>query len=60
MESSDGPLLTPDRSRLLDSLLDQAALAIERIQLADDIDRHASRQRPKSCVPRFSLPSATT
>ena len=36
---SDGPLLTPDRNRLLDSLLDQAALAIERIQLAADIDR---------------------
>lgn len=35
----DGPLLTPDRQRLLDALLDQAALAIERIQLAADIDR---------------------
>jgi len=35
----EGPLLTPDRQRLLDALLDQAALAIERIQLAADIDR---------------------
>jgi two-component system sensor histidine kinase KdpD len=34
-----GALLSPDRKRLLDSLLDQAALAIERIQLAADIDR---------------------
>ncbi len=34
-----GPLLTPDRRRLLDSLVDQAALAIERINLARDIDR---------------------
>jgi len=34
-----GPLLTPDQRRLLDALADQAALAIERIQLASDIDR---------------------
>lgn len=34
-----GPLLTPDQKRLFDSLADQAALAIERIKLADDIDR---------------------
>ena len=34
-----GPLLTPDQKRLFDSLSDQAALAIERIKLADDIDR---------------------
>jgi two-component system, OmpR family, sensor histidine kinase KdpD len=34
-----GPLLTPDQRRLLDSLSDQAALAIERIALVQDIDR---------------------
>ena len=34
-----GPLLTPDQRRLLDALADQAALAIERINLAEDIDR---------------------
>ncbi len=33
-----GPLLTPDERRLLDSLSDQAALGIERIGLARDID----------------------
>ena len=34
-----GPLLTPDGRRLLDALADQAALAIERITLAEAIDR---------------------
>ena len=34
-----GPLLTPDQRRLLDALIDQAALAIERITLVDDLDR---------------------
>ena len=34
-----GPLLTPDQRRLLDALADQAALAIERITLAEDVDR---------------------
>lgn len=34
-----GALLTPDQSRLYDALADQAALAIERIQLVDDLDR---------------------
>jgi two-component system sensor histidine kinase KdpD len=34
-----GPLLTPDQRRLLDALSDQAALAIERINLAEDLDR---------------------
>ena len=33
-----GPLLTPDERRLVDGLLDQIAVAMERIQLADDID----------------------
>ena len=34
-----GPLLTPDQHRLLDALTDQAALAIERVNLAEDVDR---------------------
>ena len=34
-----GPLLTPDQRRLLDALIDQAALAIERIHLVDDLDQ---------------------
>ena len=34
-----GPLLSPDQRRLLDALSDQAALAIERIGLAQDVDR---------------------
>jgi two-component system, OmpR family, sensor histidine kinase KdpD len=34
-----GPLLTPDQRRLLDALSDQAALAIERVTLAQDQDR---------------------
>ena len=34
-----GPLLTPDQRRLLDALIDQAALAIERVYLVDDLDQ---------------------
>jgi two-component system sensor histidine kinase KdpD len=34
-----GPLLTPDQRRLLDALMDQAALAIERVYLVEDVDR---------------------
>ena len=34
-----GPLLTPDERRLLDALTDQAALAIERVHLVEDMDR---------------------
>jgi two-component system sensor histidine kinase KdpD len=34
-----GALLTPDQRRLLDALTDQAAIAIERVTLADDVDR---------------------
>lgn len=34
-----GPLLTPDQRRLLDALIDQAALSIERVNLAEDVDR---------------------
>ena len=34
-----GPLLTPDGQRLLNALSDQAALAIERVNLARDVDQ---------------------
>jgi two-component system sensor histidine kinase KdpD len=34
-----GPLLSPDQRRLFDALADQAALAVERINLAQDVDR---------------------
>jgi two-component system sensor histidine kinase KdpD len=34
-----GPLLTPDQRRLLDALIDQAALAIERVYLVGDLDQ---------------------
>jgi len=34
-----GPLLTPDQRRLFDALSDQVALAIERINLSEDMDR---------------------
>src|SRR5450631_3184887 len=34
-----GPLLTPDDRRLLDALIDQGALAIERVHLVEDMDR---------------------
>jgi two-component system, OmpR family, sensor histidine kinase KdpD len=34
-----GPWFTPDQRRLLDALADQGALAIERVQLVEDMDR---------------------
>jgi two-component system sensor histidine kinase KdpD len=34
-----GSLLTPDERRLLDALIDQGALAIERVRLVEDMDR---------------------
>jgi two-component system sensor histidine kinase KdpD len=34
-----GPLLTPDQRRLLDALIDQSALAIERVTLVEDLER---------------------
>ncbi|WP_185984650.1 sensor histidine kinase [Aureimonas mangrovi] len=34
----EGPLLTPEQQRLFNALADQAAIAIERIQLVDDVD----------------------
>ena len=38
-DDRSGPLLTPDQRRLLDALMDQGALAIERVQLVEDMDR---------------------
>jgi two-component system sensor histidine kinase KdpD len=35
----EGPLLTPEQHRLFDALMDQAALAVERVRLAADADR---------------------
>jgi two-component system sensor histidine kinase KdpD len=34
-----GPILTPDQRRLLDALIDQGALAIERVHLVEDLVR---------------------
>lgn len=34
-----GPMFTPDQRRLLDALIDQGALAIERVNLVEDIER---------------------
>jgi two-component system, OmpR family, sensor histidine kinase KdpD len=34
-----GPILTPDERRLLDALIDQSALAVERVHLVEDMDR---------------------
>jgi two-component system sensor histidine kinase KdpD len=34
-----GPILAPDERRLLDALIDQGALAIERVNLVADMDR---------------------
>ena len=34
-----GPLLTPEQRRLFDALSDQAALAIERVRLVEDLDK---------------------
>ena len=34
-----GPLLTPDQKRLLNALSDQAALAVERVNLVRDVDQ---------------------
>jgi two-component system sensor histidine kinase KdpD len=37
-DDRQGPLLTPERRRLMDALIDQAALAIERVNLVEDLD----------------------
>src|SRR5438105_5577584 len=38
-DDKTGPLLTPDQRRLLAALMDQGALAIERVLLVEDMDR---------------------
>lgn len=38
-DNATGPLLSPDQRRLLDALGDQAAVSIERIGLAEAVDR---------------------
>jgi two-component system sensor histidine kinase KdpD len=38
-DDRSGPLLTPDQRRLLDALVDQSALAIERVHLVEEMDR---------------------
>ena len=38
-DDKSGPLLTPDQRRLLDALVDQGALAIERVLLVEDMDQ---------------------
>lgn len=48
-----GPILTPDQRRLLDALADQAALAIERVNLEEDVDiakRAAERDQLRSAL----------
>ncbi|HTT96694.1 MAG TPA: sensor histidine kinase KdpD [Rhizomicrobium sp.] len=48
-----GALLSPDQRRLFDALADQTALAVERINLADDIDRNrlsAETERLRSAL----------
>lgn len=37
-DDRQGPLLSPERQRLLDALADQAAIAIERVQLVQDVE----------------------
>ena len=45
-----GRCSTPDQRRLLDALADQAALAIERINLAQDVERGAARGRDRAAA----------
>ena len=47
-----GPLLTPEQQRLLDALADQAALAIERIQLVADVDQAQAGRRGRTACAR--------
>ena len=48
-----GPLLAPDQRRLLDALLDQGALAIERVRLVEEmerVERTAETERLRSAL----------
>jgi two-component system sensor histidine kinase KdpD len=50
---SDGSLVTSDQRRLLDALIDQGALAIERVHLVEDIEgvkRSAETDRLRSAL----------
>jgi two-component system sensor histidine kinase KdpD len=38
-DDRSGPILTPDQTRLLDALMDQGALAIERVRLVEDVEQ---------------------
>jgi two-component system sensor histidine kinase KdpD len=38
-DDNSGPLLTPDQRRLLDALIDQGALAIERVRLVEEMEQ---------------------
>jgi two-component system sensor histidine kinase KdpD len=38
-DDRSGPMLTPDQRRLLEALVDQSALAIERVLLVEDMER---------------------
>jgi two-component system sensor histidine kinase KdpD len=45
-----GPILTPDEQRLLDALSDQAALAIERINLSEEFDKAQDLRTPLASI----------
>ncbi|MGB6448495.1 MAG: ATP-binding protein, partial [Xanthobacteraceae bacterium] len=48
-----GPLLAPEQRRLLDALMDQGALAIERVQLVENmerVERAAETERLRSAL----------
>ena len=48
-----GPILTPDERRLLDALIDQTALAIERVHLVEDMEhvrRSVETERLRSAL----------
>jgi two-component system sensor histidine kinase KdpD len=48
-----GPILTPDERRLLDALIDQATLAIERVHLVEDMEhvrRSVEAERLRSAL----------
>ena len=55
-----GPLLTPDQRRLLDALIDQGALAIERVHWSRTSTGRGATPRPSACARRCSPRSRTT
>jgi two-component system sensor histidine kinase KdpD len=48
-----GPLLTSDERRLLDALIDQSTLAIERVRSGGGSERAKRTLRRIACAPRF-------